>query len=92
MRASTIITFLLINITCAEAFDEMNICFILDGILVLYGIVLTILYCRLRMVSANHRPAAPPEKEPCEGGIYAGLTPHMSDTYETIQVMKKPQV
>ncbi|XP_076005448.1 Fc receptor, IgE, high affinity I, gamma polypeptide like isoform X3 [Genypterus blacodes] len=49
----------------------MNICFILDGILVLYGIVLTILYCRLRMVSANHRPAAPPEKEPCEGGIYA---------------------
>uniref|UniRef100_A0A4W6BRN8 Fc receptor, IgE, high affinity I, gamma polypeptide like n=1 Tax=Lates calcarifer TaxID=8187 RepID=A0A4W6BRN8_LATCA len=34
---------------CAEAFCNMTICYILDGILILYGIILTVLYCRLRV-------------------------------------------
>uniref|UniRef100_A0A3P8NQM9 Fc receptor, IgE, high affinity I, gamma polypeptide like n=1 Tax=Astatotilapia calliptera TaxID=8154 RepID=A0A3P8NQM9_ASTCA len=29
--------------------EGMDICFILDGILILYGIILTVLYCRLRV-------------------------------------------
>lgn len=34
---------------CAEAIGDMNVCFILDGILILYGVILTVLYCRLRV-------------------------------------------
>lgn len=42
---------------CAEAFKEMNVCYILDGILVLYGLILTILYCRLRVRQTHtHTP------------------------------------
>ncbi|XP_038573358.1 Fc receptor, IgE, high affinity I, gamma polypeptide like isoform X3 [Micropterus salmoides] len=49
----------------------MSVCYILDGILILYGIILTVLYCRLRMSPANKTPANPHEKQPAEGGIYA---------------------
>ncbi|XP_037643728.1 Fc receptor, IgE, high affinity I, gamma polypeptide like [Sebastes umbrosus] len=66
----------------------MYVCYILDGILILYGVILTILYCRLRMNSVNKAP----EKKPVEGGIYAGLTSHSTDTYETIKIDKKPIV
>uniref|UniRef100_A0A3Q3LF25 Fc receptor, IgE, high affinity I, gamma polypeptide like n=1 Tax=Mastacembelus armatus TaxID=205130 RepID=A0A3Q3LF25_9TELE len=34
---------------CAEAFGDMFVCYILDGILILYGIILTVLYCRLKV-------------------------------------------
>ncbi|XP_038831520.1 nectin-4-like [Salvelinus namaycush] len=51
------------------ALGESQICYILDAILFLYGIILTVLYCRL--------------KKP-EEGIYTGLTPRAADTYETI--------
>ncbi|KAM6949575.1 high affinity immunoglobulin epsilon receptor subunit gamma [Aplochiton taeniatus] len=52
-----------------EAYGEPVVCYILDSILFLYGLVLTILYCRLKKA---------------EEGIYTGLTPHAQDTYETI--------
>ncbi|XP_056246503.1 Fc receptor, IgE, high affinity I, gamma polypeptide like [Seriola aureovittata] len=64
----------------------MGICYILDGILIFYGIILTVLYCRLRMHSATKPPA---EKQPAEGGIYAGLYSPSNDTYETIRTDKK---
>uniref|UniRef100_A0A8C9ZX13 Uncharacterized protein n=1 Tax=Sander lucioperca TaxID=283035 RepID=A0A8C9ZX13_SANLU len=41
--------FLLWLILKREAIGEMNVCFILDGILILYGVILTVLYCRLRV-------------------------------------------
>ena len=69
----------------------MGICYILDGILIVYGIILTVLYCRLRMVPTSKTPANQPEKT-AEGGIYAGLTSHSTDTYETIKIEKKPIV
>ncbi|XP_041804952.1 Fc receptor, IgE, high affinity I, gamma polypeptide like [Chelmon rostratus] len=74
---------------CAEAIVDMNVCYILDGILILYGIILTVLYCRLRMSPAKKTPANQPEKQPAEGGIYAGLTSCSTDTYETIKMDKK---
>ncbi|XP_034559522.1 Fc receptor, IgE, high affinity I, gamma polypeptide like isoform X3 [Notolabrus celidotus] len=49
----------------------MSYCYILDGILILYGIILTVLYCRLRMCTFQKAPAANPQKKPAEGGIYA---------------------
>lgn len=32
-----------------EAFAEPEICYVLDGILFLYGIILTVLYCRIKV-------------------------------------------
>ncbi|KAI9544314.1 hypothetical protein NQZ68_001186 [Dissostichus eleginoides] len=70
------------------ALGDMNVCYILDGILILYGIILTVLYCRMRWT-----PDDPPaKKKPVEGGIYAGLTSRSTDTYETIKMDKKPMV
>lgn len=34
---------------CTDCIEGMDVCFILDGILILYGIILTVLYCRLRV-------------------------------------------
>lgn len=34
---------------CAEAIYDMSVCYILDGVLVLFGAILTILFCRLRV-------------------------------------------
>nr|XP_019965623.1 PREDICTED: high affinity immunoglobulin epsilon receptor subunit gamma-like [Paralichthys olivaceus] len=72
---------------CAEAIEDMNVCYILDGILIVYGLILTVLYCRLKMGPANESP----KKQPAEG-IYAGLNTPCNDTYETIGMQKKPVV
>lgn len=36
-------------LVCAEAVGDMSVCYILDGILVLFGAILTILYFRLKV-------------------------------------------
>ncbi|KAM4729137.1 Fc receptor, IgE, high affinity I, gamma polypeptide like [Anableps anableps] len=76
----------------SEPAGDMNVCYILDGVLILYGIILTVLYCRLRMRPYGKTPASHSEKQPADGGIYAGLTAHSTDTYETIKMDKKPIV
>nr|XP_046176755.1 high affinity immunoglobulin epsilon receptor subunit gamma-like isoform X1 [Oncorhynchus gorbuscha]XP_046176756.1 high affinity immunoglobulin epsilon receptor subunit gamma-like isoform X1 [Oncorhynchus gorbuscha] len=49
-RGSLILVALLLNFSMAEAqVPDGKLCYILDGILVIYGVMLTILYCRLRM-------------------------------------------
>lgn len=48
-------------VLCVEAFSEMNICYILDSILIIYGIVLTILYCRLRVRYIHVQTRCQPE-------------------------------
>ncbi|TKS79459.1 High affinity immunoglobulin epsilon receptor subunit gamma Fc receptor gamma-chain [Collichthys lucidus] len=53
LRALHIAVFLIIYPTCAEAIGDMGICYILDGILIVYGIILTILYCRLRGLTSH---------------------------------------
>ncbi|XP_039999037.1 Fc receptor, IgE, high affinity I, gamma polypeptide like [Xiphias gladius] len=77
---------------CRGPPGDMSICYILDGILIIYGIILTILYCRLRMCPANKTPAGQHEKQPTDGGIYAGLYSPSNDTYETIRRDKKSVV
>ncbi|CAB1326501.1 unnamed protein product [Coregonus sp. 'balchen'] len=48
-RGSLILVALLLNFSLAEAqVPDGKLCYILDGILVIYGVILTILYCRLR--------------------------------------------
>ncbi|XP_014011455.1 high affinity immunoglobulin epsilon receptor subunit gamma isoform X2 [Salmo salar] len=71
----------------ATALGESQICYILDAILFLYGIILTVLYCRLKMVPVTGAGTEKPAKT--EEGIYTGLTPHTADTYETIGQKKR---
>ncbi|XP_033839961.1 high affinity immunoglobulin epsilon receptor subunit gamma [Periophthalmus magnuspinnatus] len=66
----------------AASLHEPQICYVLDGILFLYGLVLTTLYCRLKILSCKKRTDGKPNKG-TEDGIYSGLT-QPADTYETI--------
>ncbi|TMS02107.1 high affinity immunoglobulin epsilon receptor subunit gamma [Larimichthys crocea] len=73
----------------AAALAEPEICYVLDGILFLYGIILTALYCRIKVMNAREAEAGKPKaKKPVEESIYTGLTPHAQDTYETIGMKK----
>uniref|UniRef100_A0A0A6YVS1 Fc receptor, IgE, high affinity I, gamma polypeptide n=1 Tax=Mus musculus TaxID=10090 RepID=A0A0A6YVS1_MOUSE len=46
---SAVILFLLLLVEQAAALGEPQLCYILDAVLFLYGIVLTLLYCRLKI-------------------------------------------
>ncbi|XP_068569694.1 high affinity immunoglobulin epsilon receptor subunit gamma [Cebidichthys violaceus] len=73
----------------SAALTEPQICYVLDGILFLYGIILTALYCRIKIFHAKEAAAGNPKgKQIVEEGIYTGLTPHAKDTYETIGMKK----
>ncbi|NP_001290693.1 high affinity immunoglobulin epsilon receptor subunit gamma [Esox lucius] len=68
----------------AAALAEPQICYILDGILFVYGIILTVLYCRIKMSPGNGRGAGTGNAGKKEESTYMGLTPRAQDTYETI--------
>nr|XP_033780250.1 high affinity immunoglobulin epsilon receptor subunit gamma isoform X1 [Geotrypetes seraphini] len=44
-----VIVLILLNAAKAEALREPEICYVLDAILFVYGIILTALYCRLKL-------------------------------------------
>ncbi|XP_041697227.1 high affinity immunoglobulin epsilon receptor subunit gamma isoform X3 [Coregonus clupeaformis] len=100
-RGSLILVALLLNFSLAEAqVPDGKLCYILDGILVIYGVILTILYCRLRMHPIYINTGGYPQGTggypqgtggyPQKGeGLYAGLTHKGQDTYETIKVQNK---
>ncbi|XP_013996246.1 high affinity immunoglobulin epsilon receptor subunit gamma isoform X3 [Salmo salar] len=93
-RGSLILVALLLNFSFAEAqVPDGKLCYILDGILVIYGVILTILYCRLRIHPIYINNGGSPQGTggyPQKGeGLYAGLTHKGQDTYETIKVQKK---
>ncbi|XP_032992222.1 high affinity immunoglobulin epsilon receptor subunit gamma [Lacerta agilis] len=72
----------------AEALREPQLCYVLDGILFVYGIILTFLYCRLK-IQYRRKSKLPPtsEYEKVEG-IYTGLGAHESETYQTLELPK----
>ncbi|XP_051557500.1 Fc receptor, IgE, high affinity I, gamma polypeptide like isoform X2 [Myxocyprinus asiaticus] len=84
MWTSGICLILLLNAGCVAAQADSNLCYILDAILIIYGIVLTVLYCRLRM-----RPTNANNTEKQGGGIYEGLQRPHQDTYDTLHGLKK---
>lgn len=68
---------------------EPQICYILDAVLFIYGIVLTVLYCRMKMRSKQAESYS--VKKEAGEGVYEGLKPHDQDTYETIKMKKGKQ-
>ncbi|KAM4644676.1 high affinity immunoglobulin epsilon receptor subunit gamma isoform 2-T2 [Amazona ochrocephala] len=68
---------LLLQIPAAEALMEPELCYVLDAILFLYGIVLTALYCRLKFLvyrASQH------------GATKEGLHSEGQETYETLEI------
>uniref|UniRef100_A0A8C2IZC6 Fc receptor, IgE, high affinity I, gamma polypeptide like n=1 Tax=Cyprinus carpio TaxID=7962 RepID=A0A8C2IZC6_CYPCA len=76
---------LLLNAGRVAAETNATVCYILDGILIVYGIVLTVLYCRLKMRSSGNTAFS----EKREGDIYQDLGRQDGDTYDTLHPEKK---
>nr|ABO61033.1 high affinity IgE Fc receptor gamma-subunit [Danio rerio] len=70
----------------AMSLREPQICYILDAVLFVYGIVLTVLYCRMKMRSKQEPKSSYSGKKDAGEGVYEGLKPHETDTYETIKM------
>ncbi|XP_056600596.1 high affinity immunoglobulin epsilon receptor subunit gamma [Triplophysa dalaica] len=73
----------------AASLKEPQICYVLDAVLFIYGIVLTILYCRLKLRNKQAEKRTHSKNKDAGEGVYEGLKPHDQDTYETIKNMKK---
>ncbi|KAJ6640506.1 hypothetical protein lerEdw1_013671 [Lerista edwardsae] len=72
-----------------EALREPEICYVLDGILFFYGIILTFLYCRLKVQYRKKSKAVPfPIYEKVEG-VYTGLSTREPETYTTLELPKR---
>ncbi|XP_066537977.1 high affinity immunoglobulin epsilon receptor subunit gamma [Hoplias malabaricus] len=71
------------------ALDEPKICYILDAILFIYGVVLTVLYCRMKLLNERGNISYPKKDAAAAEGVYEGLAPHTEDPYETIQMKNK---
>ncbi|XP_019955649.1 high affinity immunoglobulin epsilon receptor subunit gamma [Paralichthys olivaceus] len=72
----------------AAAFlSEPNVCFVLDGILFLYGVILTAFYCKIKICNAREAGSGK-QKKTVEEGLYSDLTHRVQDTYETIHMKK----
>ncbi|XP_028832859.1 Fc receptor, IgE, high affinity I, gamma polypeptide like [Denticeps clupeoides] len=85
MRVFKVIMILFLQSAGVSALPDSGLCYILDGILVLYGIVLTVLYCRLRMQSSGGKKPSSDQKEE---GIYKELNRPTNDTYDILQPKK----
>ncbi|XP_060779645.1 high affinity immunoglobulin epsilon receptor subunit gamma [Neoarius graeffei] len=71
----------------ATGMDEAAICYTLDAILFIYGLVLTILYCRMKILQELAKKQASAKKEASER-VYEGLSHRTQDTYESISLKK----
>uniref|UniRef100_A0A8C8VPC6 Fc fragment of IgE receptor Ig n=1 Tax=Pelusios castaneus TaxID=367368 RepID=A0A8C8VPC6_9SAUR len=79
------ILLLLICAPGAEALAAPELCYVLDAILFIYGIILTVLYCRLKFQVRRAQTAAPSVSYDKGEGIYTGLSTQNQETYETLQ-------
>ncbi|XP_051993509.1 high affinity immunoglobulin epsilon receptor subunit gamma-like [Xyrauchen texanus] len=70
---------------------DPKICYILDAVLFIYGVILTVLYCRMKLQSKQVEIGSFPGAKDAGEGVYEGLKPHDQDTYETISKQKGKQ-
>ncbi|XP_066842193.1 high affinity immunoglobulin epsilon receptor subunit gamma [Anser cygnoides] len=79
-------TALRLRVPAAEAPMEPELCYVLDAVLFLYGIALTVLYCRLKFLARRaSQGASKAAKEQKEEAIYTGLSTENQDTYEMLE-------
>ncbi|KAJ1080822.1 hypothetical protein NDU88_001011 [Pleurodeles waltl] len=68
----------------AEALKEPEICYILDAVLFIYGIVLTVLYCHLKMKMRKQQQQL---KQGAQRAIYEPLQSDNKQIYSEIAKM-----
>ncbi|XP_073704481.1 high affinity immunoglobulin epsilon receptor subunit gamma-like [Garra rufa] len=85
MQLLDVCLILLLNAGRVAAQQDGAVCYILDGILIVYGIVLTVLYCRLKMRSSGDKAFS----EKRDADIYQDLGRQDADTYDTLHKGKK---
>ncbi|XP_042297105.1 high affinity immunoglobulin epsilon receptor subunit gamma isoform X2 [Sceloporus undulatus] len=88
MKWSLWIALILLEVEEADALQAPELCYVLDGILFVYGVVLTLLYCRLKIryrKKLNYLSANIHEKAE---GIYTGLVACETETYTTLELPK----
>uniref|UniRef100_A0A3P9J6W7 Uncharacterized protein n=1 Tax=Oryzias latipes TaxID=8090 RepID=A0A3P9J6W7_ORYLA len=73
----------------AETMTGMMGCYILDGFLILYGIVLTVLYFRLKVRLGQENSHFCKQSDQ---NRQSGLTSPSTDTYDTVRTNKKLMV
>ncbi|XP_054847948.1 high affinity immunoglobulin epsilon receptor subunit gamma isoform X1 [Eublepharis macularius] len=85
-----LLTALLVLLTAeeAEALQEPQLCYILDGILFVYGIVLTFLYCRLKIQYRKKSKQSHSAIYEKVEGVYTGLVTSETDTYTALELPK----
>ncbi|XP_064355093.1 high affinity immunoglobulin epsilon receptor subunit gamma [Dromaius novaehollandiae] len=77
---------LLLQAQAAEALMEPELCYVLDAILFLYGVVLTVLYCRLKLqLQRASKDSARAAREQKGEPIYTGLSMESQEMYETLE-------
>ncbi|XP_072500115.1 high affinity immunoglobulin epsilon receptor subunit gamma [Notamacropus eugenii] len=81
-----VVLLLLLLIQEAVALSEPQLCYILDAVLFTYGIVLTLLYCRLKIQVRKASARFEKSEE-----VYTGLSTRTQETYETLKYEKQPQ-
>ncbi|XP_032089668.1 high affinity immunoglobulin epsilon receptor subunit gamma [Thamnophis elegans] len=89
MNLSVVALLVFLVVDGAEALQESQICYILDGILFLYGIILTVLYCRLKFLNRKKTPASSAIYEKVDP-IYTGLDVQEMEPYSTLETSKAP--
>ncbi|XP_039219149.1 high affinity immunoglobulin epsilon receptor subunit gamma [Crotalus tigris] len=75
----------------AEALQESQVCYILDGILFVYGILLTFLYCRLKFQCGKNTKQTDKETKPnhVPSALYEELKDQQSHPYDTLTTLGK---
>ncbi|XP_015684202.1 high affinity immunoglobulin epsilon receptor subunit gamma [Protobothrops mucrosquamatus] len=75
----------------AEALQESQLCYILDGILFLYGILLTFLYCRLKFQYGKNTKQTDKPRKPnqASSAIYEDLEVQEMHPYDTLTTLGK---
>nr|XP_020653049.1 high affinity immunoglobulin epsilon receptor subunit gamma [Pogona vitticeps] len=73
----------------AEALKEPQLCYVLDGILFLYGIIVTFLYCRMKIQNRKKSKAPPVSDYEKVEGVYTGLKMREADEYMPLELRKQ---
>uniref|UniRef100_A0A672K696 Fc receptor, IgE, high affinity I, gamma polypeptide like n=1 Tax=Sinocyclocheilus grahami TaxID=75366 RepID=A0A672K696_SINGR len=81
MQSLDVCLILLLNAGRVAAQQDANVCYILDAILVVYGIVLTVLYCRLKITLKSSLSSF--------SCLFQDLGRQDKDTYDTLHPEKK---
>ncbi|XP_051869986.1 T-cell surface glycoprotein CD3 zeta chain isoform X2 [Pristis pectinata] len=71
--------------------NDPKLCYILDGILFVYGIIITALYLKLRLTKAKSKLEDAPVNQPNMEGAYEPLQKKNQDAYSDLKFNKRHQ-